>query len=155
MGIVLHEEVQQEIDKHGYTIESIWPKLTLNQKAFVVAAQRAESMAEAARNVGLVPQTVYNWGLKVRAAVRLFADQAAHIALLELEDAVIEAAQVKVQEIREPGSTKRSQQDAASEVLDRVLGRPIQSSQVALKGEVSHTAPTFYLPQNGREGEDA
>lgn len=154
MPVVVHEEVQEEIKKNGWTIENLWPTLSVSQKKFVIEAQGLESIAEAARNVGLVPQTVYNWGWKVKAAVHLFADQAAHVALMELEDAVIEAAQVKVQEIREPGSTKRSQQDAASEVLDRVLGRPIQSSQVALKGEVSHTAPTFYLPQNGREGEE-
>jgi transposase-like protein len=141
------------IEKKGWSIETLWPSLTATQKRYVTVAHRYETVADAAREIGVVPQTVYNWGPRVKAAVALFGDQVAQVALMELEDVLVEAAQVKVQEIRSPGSTKKLQQDAASEVLDRVLGRPLQSSQVAFKGEVEHTSPTFYIPENGREEE--
>lgn len=151
MSIVLAEEVQKSIAEGETSLEKVWPKLSLSQKRVVIAAQRVESLAEAARQVGIQPQTVYNWGATIKTAIHLFADQAARAAHMELEDAVVEAAQLKVQELREPGTTEKPQQDVASEILDRVLGKPVQSSQVAFKGEVEHTAPTFYIPENGRE----
>ena len=144
---------QEIIEKESLTLREVWPKLTDTQKRWVAAYQKTESIAAAAREAGCAPQTAYNWGDLPRIAAHLFADQVAHAAMIELEDAVVEAARIKVQEVRDPGTTQKTQQDAATEILDRVLGRPIQSSQVAMKGELSHTTPSFYLPKNGREGE--
>lgn len=107
-------------------LADLWEELTPSQKKFVVAYQRHTSKADAAKEVGLAPQTTYNWPDYVNEAAELFSDATAELAMQELEEALVEAAMVKTQEVRRPGSTRESQQDAASDVMDRVMGRPTQ-----------------------------
>ncbi len=108
------------------SLDEIWEELTPSQKKFVVAYQRHTSKADAAEEIGLAAQTVYNWPGKVDKVAEMFSDATAQLAMQELEEALVEAAMVKTQEVRNPGSTDGSQQEAASDVLDRVMGKPSQ-----------------------------
>lgn len=108
------------------SLDELWEELTPSQKKFVAAYQRHTSKAAAAEEVGLAAQTVYNWPEKVNRAAELFSDATAELAMQELEEALVEAAMVKTQEVRDPGSTQESQQDAATDVMDRVMGKPTQ-----------------------------
>jgi len=125
------------------SLSEIWEQLTPSQKKFVVAYQRHTSKADAAEEVGLAAQTVYNWPGRVDRAAELFSDATAELAMQELEEALIEAAMVKTQEVRDPGSTQESQQDAASDIMDRVMGRPTQRQEVDMDAEVDVESETL------------
>jgi phage terminase small subunit len=123
-------------DAENRSLSDIWEQLTPSQKKFVVAYQRHVSKADAAEEVGLAASTVYSWPDRVDRAAELFSDATAELAMQELEEALVEAAMVKTQEVRDPGSTEESQQDAATDVLDRVMGRPTQKQDVDMDAEV-------------------
>ena len=123
-------------DVKDSSLDEIWEELTPSQKRFVVAYQRHTSKADAAAEVGLAAQTVYNWPDKVDRAAELFYEQTAALAMQELEEALVEAAMVKTQEVRRPGSTQESQQSAASDVLDRVMGKPTQKQDIDMDATI-------------------
>lgn len=124
------------MDVENSSLDELWPELTPSQKKFVVAFQRHTSKADAAEEVGLAAQTVYNWPDKVNKAAELFSDATASLAMQELEEALVEAAMVKTQEIRDPGSTKERQQSAASDVMDRVMGKPTQKQDIDMDATI-------------------
>mgnify|MGYP006280510991 CR=1 FL=1 len=118
------------------SLSDLWEELTPSQKKFVVAYQRHTSKADAAKEVGLAAQTVYNWPAKVNEAAEMFSDATAQLAMQELEEALVEAAMVKTQEVRNPGSTQESQQDAASDIMDRVMGKPTQHQDIDMDATI-------------------
>ena len=118
------------------SLSDLWEDLTPSQKKFVVDFQRHTSKADAAEEIGLAAQTVYNWPEKVNAAAEMFSDATAELAMQELEEALVEAAMVKTQEIRDPGSTQGTQQEAASDVLDRVMGKPTQKQDIDMDATI-------------------
>lgn len=123
-------------DVKDSSLDEIWEELTPSQKRFVVAYQRHTSKADAAAEINLAAQTVYNWPDKVDRAAELFYEQTAALAMQELEEALVEAAMVKTQEVRQPGTTQESQQSAASDVLDRVMGKPTQKQDIDMDATV-------------------
>lgn len=118
------------------SLEAIWGDLTPPQKKYVVAYQRHTSKADAAKEIGRSASTIYSWPDKVDHAAELFSDATAELAMQELEEALVEAAMVKTQEVRRPGSTQENQQDAATDIMDRVMGKPTQKQEVDMQGEV-------------------
>ncbi|MCS3827429.1 hypothetical protein GGP85_002899 [Salinibacter ruber] len=118
------------------SLAEIWEELTPSQKRFVVAYQRHTSKADAAAEVGLAASTVYSWPDKVDHAAEMFYEETAALAMQELEEALVEAAMVKTQEVRDPGSTEGSQQEAASDVLDRVMGKPTQKQDIDMDATI-------------------
>lgn len=118
-------------------LQEIWSDLRPKQKQWVAAMQQAGTMGEAAKEVGLKPGTIYQWPEKVRVrAVNLYADATAELAMQELEEALTEAAMVKTKEVRNPGSTERSQQAAASDIMDRVMGKPTQKQDIDMDARI-------------------
>jgi len=106
--------------------EEIWAELTPNQRRFVTQRRLHPTKRETAEAIGMSPNTVYQWPDVVNVAIEMYERNTLKAAQMELQEAVAEAAQIKVQELRDPGSTTKSQQKAAEEILDRVAGKATQ-----------------------------
>lgn len=103
---------------------------TPEQVKWVYARLTAKTDKEAAKEAGVHPTTVSRWDTKdeLDRAVFLLLQEPRQAALDILEASVIEAAKIKVEGLR-----KGLKQAAASEILDRVLGRPTQRQEVTGK----------------------
>lgn len=102
---------------------------TIEQRKWIVARLLSTSDAAAARAVGVHPSTVCKWpekGELDRTVEALLADPMAQ-ALTMILDAVPEAARVKIDGLRSRKENVR--QSSASEILDRVIGRPRQKME--------------------------
>ncbi len=99
----------------------IWNSLSRIQRNYVVLAGDYVRKADAARAAGLKPGTVYSWPHIVEEAVGLLQLDLLSGAQEELRVAVARAAMVKIEGLDEADA--RLRQSAASEILDRVLGK--------------------------------
>ena len=112
----------------------LWASLGHNQRRFVVAMLESKTKKEAAESIGVKPDTVYHWNGEVDDAVDLARSdiQAAAVGILQ-------ATSTKAAAIKTAGldsENERMRQDAASEILDRNLGKPTQRSEVKHDGDV-------------------
>lgn len=106
----------------------LWSKLTPIQKKYVVAMQEWPTKKEAATAIGLSPQTVYNWNGEVDAVVEFMANNIALATLGIIQANATKAAQVKVDGL--DSKDEKVKQAAATEILDRQLGKAIQRSEL-------------------------
>lgn len=99
----------------------IWHSLNRNQKRYIAIVGEFSTKAEAAEAIGISASTVYHWPKVVEEAVRLLQLDLLAGAREELRAAVSRAALVKTGALDEEDA--RLRQAAASEILDRVLGK--------------------------------
>lgn len=125
---------------------ALWAGLSVNQRRYVVARQECASKKEAALAIGLEPNTIYNWPPSVEDAAVLFSTEVAAGALEILRASVAMAAMVKRAGM--DSDNERIRQDAATEILDRVLGKALQRSDVTSGGETMKTM-TWTAPAGG------
>ena len=111
----------------------IWQALNHNQQRFAVAALRFPSKSAAAISIGVEPDTVYRWNGVVDDAVQYMKDRAKDAAIEILTDSAVEASMVKRTGLA--SDDERIRQATATEVLDRVLGKPTQNADITTKGE--------------------
>lgn len=114
----------QQID----TFAVVWGKLTPSQKRFAVAMQEYPTKKEAAESVGLSPNTVYNWPPDVDTAVAFMTNNIALATLGIIQANATKAAQVKVEGL--DSKDEKVKQAAATEILDRQLGKAVQRSEL-------------------------
>lgn len=110
---------------------------SVEQRKWVMARILATSDAEAARAVGVHPATVCRWPNKpeLDAVVDDLLMDTAKQALNIILDAVPEAAAVKVAALK--SRKENIKQSAASEILDRALGKSVQRQDVSVSGSVT------------------
>jgi len=89
--------------------------------------------AEGAKLVNLEPDTVYRWPEMVDTAISLMDAQIKNTTIEILAEAVAKAAMVKIGGM--DSNDEKTRQDAASEVLDRVLGKATQGIELGGKGQ--------------------
>jgi len=102
----------------------LWQTLNHNQRRFAVAMLECNTKAEGAEAIGLKPDTVYRWGKEVDEVVDLLIHDATTSAVGILTSALHKAVMVKIAGMDE--GDPRVRQDAASEIIDRVLGKASQ-----------------------------
>jgi len=122
-------ETTQDTEKS--TFRALWQKLDHNQRRFAVAMLDSKSKKEAAEAIDLKPNTVYGWNGEVDAVVAMMQEQQREAVLEILENEAVKAAMVKVAGLDSLDEIRR--QDAATEILDRVLGKPTQRNEVTGK----------------------
>ena len=113
----------------------IWGSLSPIQRRFVVAMQEYSSKKEAAESIDISPQTAYNWNGLVDEAVAFVSSD---VALAQL--GIIRANGVKAAAVKSAGldsKDERIAQAAASEILDRNLGRATQRQEVEYSGDMN------------------
>jgi len=125
-------------------LTDIFTQLTVEQARFVVARLDSRSDREAAEKIGVAPRTVYNWPPETRAlikqAIDCYLSNVTAAALGLLRSAVLKATLIKVEDL--DADDARIRQDAATEILDRVLGRPrlavdLDGGPIEVKGYVT------------------
>ena len=107
----------------------LWQQLTHNQRRFAVAMLDSPTKKDAAISCRLEPNTVYKWNGVVDDVVEILLDRAADSAYEILEGQVVKAAMVKVAGL--DSEDEKVRQAEASEILDRVLGKPTQKQEVS------------------------
>jgi len=109
--------------------------VTPEQRKWVIERLQLTSDAAAARAVGVHPSTVCKWPNKAQldlAVQELLKDPQQH-ALEILTHAVVDAARAKAEGIRvtKKDGTKTWHQGVATEILNRILGAPVQRSELS------------------------
>lgn len=118
------------------TFEEIWRQLNHNQRRFVVAMLDSESKKDAAEAIGIQPDTVYRWPSIVDDAVALLGRDVKNSVVDILASGAAKAAMIKLAGLDSKDENMR--QKIASEVLDRILGKAIDSIDVTTGGEKLH-----------------
>lgn len=111
----------------------VWAELTRNQRRFVVAVQDHATKAAAAVAVGLEPDTVYRWPDIVNEAIDLYSADITAAALDIILASAGKAAMVKTEAL--DAADIKVRQAAATEILDRALGKPTQREEVTTSVE--------------------
>ena len=105
------------------------------QRKWVIERLQAKSDAAAAKKVGISPATVCRWENKALLdwAVSELLRHPQQQALEILTVAVVQAARAKLEglKFKDKDGKKRWHQGVATEVLNRVLGAPVQRSEVS------------------------
>lgn len=119
------------------TFAELWAKLTPTQKRFAVAMQEHPTKKDAAEAIGISPQTAYNFNGDVDAIIDFMVNNIALATLGIIQANATKAAQVKVEGL--DSKDEKVKQAAATEILDRQLGKPTQRSEITGKdGEALH-----------------
>lgn len=113
------------------TLDEILRTLTVEQLRFVVARQNCNSDAEAAKTIGISKGTVSRWPDNVEKAVRLMLLDGVHVAQELLRRALNDAVQVKIDGLQ--SRHENIKQAAATEIIDRMMGKPTQRQEVTGK----------------------
>ena len=132
--------MQKGADKS--TFEEVWAQLDHNQRRFVVAMQECPTKAEAAKAIGVKPNTIYKWPDTVDDAIQLLATSIADAACDIIAQATAKAAMVKV--VGLDSGDERIRQGVASEILDRRLGTAVQKSEVGLSESTRQLLAPFF-----------
>ena len=123
-------------------LQAILDKLEDRELDYVLERSKVSKDSEAFRAMGISPSTFYGWDKERReylaeTAQRLKRANAVR-ATMVLQGAVEKAAQVKVSGLESRKDNVK--QGAATEILDRMLGKPTQRQEVDNKhsGEIEH-----------------
>lgn len=122
-------------EKDEEKLRKILRGLTPQQLRFVAARPHCNSDAEAAREAGIPPSTVWRWPQKVHVAVRLMAGDGMIASYEMLRSALPKAAMRKIDGL--DSGDEKVRQAAATEILDRFHGRPKQSIDATVHGPIS------------------
>lgn len=119
-------EIKQTTEKYisEVNFRELWQGLTHNQQRFAVAMLDAPSKKEAAKAIGVEPSTVYRWNEAIDGVVTFMQAQARDAAIEILANSTVKASMVKVAAL--DSGNEKARQDAATEILDRTLGRAAQ-----------------------------
>lgn len=127
-------------------------RLSVSQLQFVAARLGARNDRDAATKIGLSANTVYAWPKADKAVIgevqQLMHSEAAVVAAAYLQRHVLDAAMLKVAAMQRSDDVQaddagRMAQAAATEILDRVLGKPRQ--QVEVSGDGDAFVPKMYV----------
>lgn len=108
-------------------LEQVLARLTADQIRFIVARQEFSTDKEAAEEIGIKPDTVYQWkhkGHPIDQAVRLMAIDGVIVAKHLRRRNLAKAMSVKVAGLN--SGDERVRQGVATEVIEWEMGRPAQ-----------------------------
>lgn len=125
----MESEKMEEESTSEANFRRLWQQLTHNQRRFAVAMLDSPTKKDAALACELEPNTVYKWNGIVDEVVEILLDRAADSAYDILEGNVVKASMVKVAGL--DSTEEKVRQDVASEVLDRVMGKPTQRQEIS------------------------
>lgn len=111
-------------------LRAVLDKLSVDQIRFVVARQECATDKEAAKAIGLKPQSVYQWshkGYPIAEAVRLMAFDGLETALHIRHKNLTKAMLVKVAGLDE--EDKRVRQSVATEIIEWEIGKATQRQE--------------------------
>ena len=117
--------VENGENKTNHEFSQVWARLTESQRRFAVAMLDHKTKKDAAEFIGLSRNTVYAWGSDVDEAIEMMRLDAAAAAVDMLAGAVVKATMIKLAGL--DSDDERLRQSVASEIQDRIMGKPKQS----------------------------
>ena len=121
------EKANQE-ESSSDELQQVLDKLTIDQIRFIVARQQFSTDKEAAIEIGVKPDTVYQWkhkGIPIDEAVRLMAVDGLVVAQHVRRKALSKAMLVKVGGL--DSDQERTRQSAATEIIEWEMGKAKQA----------------------------
>jgi hypothetical protein len=115
-------------EQNANEFEQLLRSLTTDQLRFVVARQQCSSDADAARSINVSKSTICNWGEPVQQAVKMMAMDGVIVARERMRRALADAITVKLDGLKSKNDNVK--QSAATELIDRVLGKATQKQEV-------------------------
>lgn len=119
---------------------------------YVLEKAEVYSSSQACKNADISRSVYYGWGEEERdylnGLARELKLEVALKAKLVLRGATKDAAKMKVDGLK--SGKEHVQQASATEILDRMLGKPVQPAKVDI---VQSGQVTLYLPSNKRDEE--
>lgn len=117
------------------SLRALLDQLEDNRLTYVMARSSANTDAQAIRDAGISRATFYTWPAEEREKLndiaQRFKRETAERALIVLQDAAVDAADVKVSGLK--SRDERVKQSAATEILDRTLGKSTSTLDVNVK----------------------
>ncbi len=135
----MSETTANNIEKS--TFRALWRKLDHNQRRFAVAMLGSKTKKEAAESIEVKPNTVYNWNGDVDSVIEMMQEQRRDSILEILAEEGAKAAMVKIAGLDSEDEIRR--QNAATEILDRILGKAAQPTNVSGAVTVKHEPSDF------------
>ena len=131
--------VEQNIDNlvNIGKFSEVFTKLSKDQLRFIVAMQEFSSKREAAEELGIKPQTVYNWPPIIDEAIKLLALDIVESSRQMRKSALAKAIAVKIAGL--DSLDEKIRQAAATEIIEAELGKPKQPIDLTGKVEVIRT----------------
>jgi hypothetical protein len=123
------QENQEEQSKSN--LSQLLATLTTDQIRFVVARQEFSSDKDAAKSIGIKPNTVSQWkhsGIPIDEAVRLMVYDGMETALHLRKRSLAKAMAVKVEGLDEKNA--RLRQDVATEIIEWEMGKATQHTEL-------------------------
>ena len=118
-------------------LQTVLSQLEDKRLDYVRARSLASSDAQAYREAGVAKALFYSWPAEEREKLNELAQQLKRAtvarAILVIQEAAEEAARVKVEGLKD--RDKRIRQAAATEILDRNVGKPKQGVDFTTGGE--------------------
>lgn len=114
-------------------LEEALAQLTTDQIRWVIARQENPSNKEAAKAIGISVRAVYKWPPIVKETARLMAADGLATAQHVLKRSLAKAALVKAAGL--DSGDERIRQAAATEIIDRAMGKAEQKHRVGGEGE--------------------
>lgn len=125
-------------------LQTVLAKLEDNRLDYVRARSLVNSDAQAYKDAGIAKAVFYRWPAEERDKLNEIAQQLKRAtvarAIMALQDAAEEAARVKVAGLK--SRDERVRQSAASEILDRNIGKPSQGIDLTTGGDKLPAAVT-------------
>lgn len=112
-------------------LESILALLSHDQLRYITARLQTESKSEAAKAIGLKPNTCSHWPAYVERAVMLIAGEQLTTARHILEHTLVKAMMIKIAGL--DSAKEQVRQAVATEIIEWNLGRPRQQTDLAVK----------------------
>jgi hypothetical protein len=112
-------------------LESILALLSHDQLRYITARLQTASKSDAAKAIGLKPNTCSHWPAYVERAVILIQQEQITTARHILEHTLVKAMMVKIAGLDSP--KEQTRQAVATEIIEWNLGRPRQQTDLAVK----------------------
>lgn len=119
-------------------LTTILKDCTVKQRAYIGNRVALMNVTDAAKAAGIVVSTVQRWPAMIDEAIDMLSIAAVFAAKSMLENAVIKAALVKIGGL--DSLDEAVKQRAATEILDRVLGKAVEHKMIG--GEIMNAIAT-------------
>ena len=125
----MNETIPEKSTSEAFS--ALWDKLTYTQQRFAIAMLQYKTKKDAAEAIGIEPNTAYKWNGDIDAVVDFMRSDMLSASIGILLSNASKAAMIKVAGLDSNNETIR--QNVASELLDRVQGKPTQRNEVTGK----------------------
>lgn len=118
-----------------FDFDSAWKKLNATQKKFVLNRHKHKSKKKTADAIGVPVGTVYNYPEEVTWCVHALMEDQLEVVKSEIRDMATDAVR-QLPNLMEQDSDKSTKLASVRYVLDQVLGKATQSSEVKMNAKL-------------------